>query len=570
MKERFFVSPPFIKRQAGLLALTLFSHPFQPCSAEVGSVSGQLLQNNPVLTTPPPLPTKNTEKLTPPTEKKIEEDEGGPTVYISEVIVKDVSENAKSDVKHLVDRYKNKNMTFPALKNLAINITSLLQKHGERLSYAYIPEQKMQNGILIMNVMNGHIEAIKINQNSSLVNDKTVNRYVAQMYELKDKIKALETSMSRISDLPGVENLSSFLSVGNEAGGSILALDLTAAPRLNGTVLFDNMGSISSGRSRLGVQLNVNSPSGIGDRLQALAYAAPDFLQTNNDSKHGNTLIGRLSYDAPVNVKGWRLGAAVSRVSYRLGGPVLHGLGDGFADVASLYSSWTLLRREKRTINLGATFDYKRMQDKFWGMKNIRHAPILSLQLSGDNQGELWDRPNILQYQFSPSIGRLSNLDDWNGNHTRGRFVKLTENATFMQALYPRISFTLNFSGQQTSKNLDGAEQMSLGGPYAVRAYSNSAASVDSGWVASPSLNLALPWFENASLNLFYDYGKGKIQKFAPSTQKIVLKGYGVGLNYQLNSWFFINASYAWRQGKDELLGPQNKSTGWITTGINF
>lgn len=553
----------------GLMMGTVPLHAATP--AEMGSVSGQILKNNPMLNNPSPRNSEKSETLSLPENTPRPEDENaGAQIEVKLIRVIHVPEVARNEVEKLVADYRNRKMTLNSLRNVAINITSLLQAHGERLSYAYIPDQKITGGVVTIDVMQGRIESIRIHKNSSLVKDSVLNRYVKQMYEFKEQIARVENSLGNVTNLPGVGELTPYLQAGQEPGGSALWLDVTPARRVEGMVVVDNMGSLSSGRTRFGVQANINSPLGLGDRLEALGYAAPDFLQTTNDSNHGNTLIGRLAWDAPVGVRGGRLGLSFSRVSYKLGGPSLRGLGDGYADIASLYGSYPLLRGRRNNLSLGMNIDFKRMNDNFWDMSNRRHAPVFSLPVNGDSQGSLLGKPFILQYGLSPALGVLSNSDEWNGSDTRGRYAVLTESFNYLQGLYPGITLGLNFSGQQASKNLDGAEKMSLGGAYAVRAYSNSAASIDSGFVISPSLNLDVPGMDNTSFQLFYDYGRGKLQKFSAVNQTVALKGYGVGINYNFKTRAFINASYAWRQGRDELVTVQNKATGWITAGIRF
>ncbi len=564
-------------QRANVLAAFCFScqlcvFPAQAVSTvNIGSVSGELLQNNPMLRNDVTPSSKPLEKLDGQHAESIEaEDAGVPAILIKTIHVTHVPPSSQQAVEALIKPFAGKRMTFIALKNLAVRITAMLQEKGERLSYAYIPDQQVTDNTVTLDVLNGHIEAVKLGDNQSLLAHQFVNNYLSKMATRKTQITELEQFMSRIADLPGVGNVSSYLSPGEEPGGSLLTLNLLAGPRVDGVMVFDNMGSVSSGRNRLGMQLNVNSPLGMGDKLQLLAYVAPDFLQINHKSDHGNTLIGRLAYDLPIGYRGSRWGLAVSRVNYKLGGPTLSGLGNGYADIASLYASYPLLRSDNSHLNLGANLDWKRMHDRFWGMNNDRHTPVLGLQLSGDKQGALGRRPWMLQYQLAASAGRISNADEWNGASTRGHFLKLMQNLNYLQSLTPGVNLTLNFTGQQANKNLDGAEKMSLGGAYAVRAYGNSAASVDSGYVISPGISIPVPWLDKARFELFYDYGRGKMQKFAPQSQKVVLKGYGIGLAYNFTQSAFINASYAWRQGNEPLLGPQNKATGWITAGLQF
>lgn len=541
----------------------------------VGFTSGELLQNNPMLNVPSAPRSKGInepqrDSAQSRTENNRRPEERGPEIKVNRIIVINLPVSANKEVLEFVEQYRGVMMTLHELRAVAVEITSLLQVHGERLSYAYIPNQKITDGTVQINVMNGHLEAINIYSNTSLVKDTIINNYVEKIYGMKGSIADTERGLLSISDLPGVGELSPFLSSGAEAGGSILNLELKPASRFDGVIVFDNSGLVSSGRNRIGTQVSVNSPLGLGDRLQALAYFSPDFIQINNDSKHGNTVISRVSYDLPLGANSTRAGASFSRVNYKLGGPVLSGLGDGFAEIASLYGSYSLIRSNSSNMTLGASVDLKRMSDKFWGEENTRTASVLTLQLSGNIPGLLLGKPNIIQYQLAYTGGRLNNNDSWNGLNTKGEFFKANQNIKYQQGLTPGMSFSLTISGQQSSKNLDGAEKMALGGPYAVRAYSNSAASADNAWMISPGFNISVPGVDGMTAEIFYDYANGKIQKFSRQPQNVKLRGYGIGLNYDINSNVFINASYAWRDGHDDLLQSQTKAMGWITAGIRF
>lgn len=219
---------------------------------------------------------------------------------------------------------------------------------------------------------------------------------------------------------------------------------------------------------------------------------------------------------------------------------------------------------------MGFNFDFKNMNDKFWGESNKRSSSLFAVQLTGNISSSFFDKPNMFQYELSPSIGFLKNSDEWNGLSTKGTFHKINYNFKFQQALNSWLIFQLISNGQQSSKNLDGAEKMTLGGPYAVRAYSNSSVSVDKGWVISPSLIMPVYGIDGLTTEVFYDYASGKIQKFSKGPNTVDIRGYGISLNYDLTSNLYINTSYAWRDGHEKLLQSQNKTMGWITAGYRF
>lgn len=557
-----------------LLALP-YLHPAFAVTPPVGagSVSGELLQNNPQLSAPPPpvAEGKTAPLATTPVPQQDDDSHAGPSVMVRQIKVNNVPASCQEAVQRLTASLGNRRMTLKGLKNVAVTLTALMQKHGEFLSYAYIPNQKITDGVVQINVMNGHLERINLLSNASLVRNSVINRYLARINATSSKkIARIGEDLLILSDLPGIGALSPSLARGDTPGGSLLNLELSAAPRYSGYVMVDNMGSESSGRNRAGAQLNVNSPFGLGDRFQALAFFSPDWIQTNKKSTHGNTNIARVSYDAPVSASGTRAGLSFSHVNYKLGGPVLAGLGNGFARVLTLYGSQSILRNARHNLTFSVNAERKFMNDKFWGEKNARQASILRIQFDGSRLGSWWGRGNVLQYSLAWSAGRLSNSDAWNGLNTKGAFYKANQVIKFQQRLLQGVVFNFRLEGQQASKNLDGAEKASLGGPYAVRAYSNSAVSTDNELLASAGLNVAVPGVKGLSAGVFYDYAAGKVNKFSPQPQIVHLQGSGVELNYQFNDKYFINASYAWRIGEDKWLPAQHKAMGWITAGFTF
>ena len=74
-----------------------------------------------------------------------------------------------------------------------------------------------------------------------------------------------------------------------------------------------------------------------------------------------------------------------------------------------------------------------------------------------------------------------SNYDtDQSTSDNNGRNFKGTLNLNRMQKLTDNTNMLIKFNGQLAADNLDGADQLSLGGPNAVRAYPSNEAAGDS------------------------------------------------------------------------------------------
>lgn len=461
-------------------------------------------------------------------------------------------------------------MTLTDVRNVAILVTNVLLDNGESISYAYVPQQQIVDGVVRLNILRGHVEAIQLRRNGSLVSDRAVQRYLAPGLSPEGDLQTAQDQLTRLSELPGMGDITPMLSPGQTSGGTVLTVDTAAGERLNGAFVVDNAGSRVSGRNRIGAQVNVNSPLGLGDRFQAVLYGAPDFLQFNHDSDGGKTLISRVSYDIPVGTQGARAGMAVSRVNYTLGG-LYSDLGDGNATVYSLYGSIPLVRAQSDNVDLGANIDYKRLTDTLFDEPNPRSASVISTQLSGSRQSRLAGLPYILQYQFGVTGGDLHNEDAWNGAQTRGTYVKATQYAKYTQVLYRGLYADLSIQAQQSSRNLDGSEKMTLGGPSAVRAYSNDTVSADGGHLASVQLNAVVPYVAGLTAQVFYDRARATVQKFVSrGANAVTMGGYGFGLNYSLAKRVELNLTHARRMGNHPLLGAQHRAMTWFSTVVRF
>jgi len=122
------------------------------------------------------------------------------------------------------------------------------------------------------------------------------------------------------------------------------------------------------------------------------------------------------------------------------------------------------------------------------------------------------------------------------------------------QNLYKDISLYAGAYGQWADKNLDSAEQLSLGGPSAVRAWQNGDSSGDRGFVSTAELRYTFDQLGKVpgSLQLagFVDYGYSALNSnplagSADNTRNLAGSGFGVSW-FDANS-FSVKSSVAWK-----------------------
>jgi hemolysin activation/secretion protein len=177
------------------------------------------------------------------------------------------------------------------------------------------------------------------------------------------------------------------------------------------------------------------------------------------------------------------------------------------------------------------------------------------------------DRSSI-SYNTNLTFGRLKinnagqESTDSTTTRTKGSFEKLAFNISRNQSL-PELfntNWLVSVDGQTANKNLNSSEQLSLGGPYAVRAYPTGQGSGSQGVIIKTELQY--PYDKNLSFGPFVDVGfiKQYINTYAnwqgtPSTNAkndYSLAATGISAKYKYNE-FNVDGTLAYRIGDNPL-----------------
>ena len=156
-------------------------------------------------------------------------------------------------------------------------------------------------------------------------------------------------------------------------------------------------------------------------------------------------------------------------------------------------------------------------------------------------------------------VDLTDNPSNWStdqaGADNNGRNFKGTLNLNRLNKLTSKTNMLLKFNGQLAADNLDGADQLSLGGPSAVRAYPSNEAAGDLGFIAS--LELKRNFFKNVESTLFYDYGKIRQYKNSSNINlttpnEYSLSGWGVSFDLIANKRVKLNLGWAQALGDND------------------
>ena len=97
----------------------------------------------------------------------------GKTIFVKSFIFSGNLRISSEEIQKLAKEYENKDLTFTKINKLSSSITKLYRENGYFVARAYLPKQSIQDGILKINIIEGHYGEFKL-KNDSLVKDSVV------------------------------------------------------------------------------------------------------------------------------------------------------------------------------------------------------------------------------------------------------------------------------------------------------------------------------------------------------------------------------------------------------------
>lgn len=459
-----------------------------------------------------------------------------------------------------IKEYAGKSYTLGELEKIASLITKAYREEGYFVARAYIPKQDMKDGILEIAIIEGNYGAFKLD-NSSLVNNERVQ---GMLDDIKDanivSTNTLERAMLIINDTPGAKVTGADVMPGQKVGTSDFAIKTEATNPYSGYILGDNYGSKYTGRYRVNLGLNANSPLGYGDKLSLNGV-----MSTTTDLKNG-----KVAYGFPLMDNGLRGELSVAKTTYSLGEELASSDALGTATTLTASLSYPLIRTREETLKLSLDYAHKNMKDEVTSTITKKEADAVNLGATYSKNCILFGLPSSTTATLTLTAG---NLDSPTNLDTDGSYSKISGSVEKSLQFNPELSLTtsLRFQKAIKDKNLDGSEDFSLGGAYGVRAFPDGEHSAENGYIVGAELFYALPSVEgiNHKASIFADTGYASMQNNNGTSEGRQLSD--VGLGYQANyKEFFAKAQIARVIGGEKVESETNHSTklllqvGWL------
>jgi hemolysin activation/secretion protein len=486
-------------------------------------------------------------------------------------------------------------VSFDDLQRVCDAIQNLYRSKGYTVQ-AILPPQKIADGVVKILITEAKLGKVEVEnpQGPTRFSKELAAAYITNANPLGDPLNmdAIERAIIILNETPGVM-VSSQLEAGEKDGETNLRLQLTQPDLVQGRVEANNYGSRTTGANQGVFAMNLNGPLGIGDSASM-----------NGIFSEGSQYVqGAISL--PGSSDGLRLGLVGTYLQYKNVSNYASTGGAGDAWTTGVSAAYPLIRSQGANLNGSVNYDIKSYNNR----NTISNTTISAYNINNVSAGLSGNFIDSIGYGAVTSgtvtavFGQLNILSTSGPNYsqypvpgtspvvyqpiTPNSFSKLSFAANRNQQLVEDGSTTLytSLSGQFASTNLNSAEQIYLGGPYAVRAYPVAQSGGSQGGIFTIELRHQLQ--EKLTLSAFFDGGVVQQYKFMyPNWQVLTnanntysLMGAGMGVKWDYEGWN-IGAMVAWKVGQNPLYnqygqavntdGTSTQPRGWVTASYNF
>lgn len=408
---------------------------------------------------------------------------------------------AEKELQAELASYVGRDCTLGDLKEAAGRITRYYAKRN-LLARAVLPRQTLEGGIVTIQVLEARMGRVKIDPTSKTRLDPALaEAFIHAQNPQGDPVRPgdIATGVSNLGIIPGMQALG-VLDAGEEEGTTDVILKMQEAPLLTGTLVVDNNSAREIGRVRGLVIGTLTDATGRGEQASLIG-------QATKSSRYGQFVAGAPLLDGEMWLEG--SGAALT---YDIPRSVNSAEPAGDAQTVGLTARFLALQTSGEPVNLSVGVEHKWTSDKVAGLTTATNRLAALTFAARRVMRDGWQGGGAFVLDAAVKLGNVdlsrnntNKLLDRATADTQGNYAKLTLSAARRQALWQGGDLQITLSGQLASKNLNSAEQFSLGGMNGTRGYPVNAGSGDQGAMLSVELGHML--LDNLRVATFWDGG---------------------------------------------------------------
>lgn len=412
------------------------------------------------------------------------------------------------------------------LAEMAARITSRYRDSGYLLSYATIPSQSVEAGMVRLVIVEGRIGDISID--GAGPDEAAIEAIVAPvMGEGPLRAATLERAIGLVRDFPGLKVVDVALTRSDIDAGLFALRIKVARNQLRAFTYLDNRGTESVGRMRLFSSASFSSVAFQGDEYRVDLFGMP--------GSGFHYLYGQVQASLPIGRNGLRLTLAASKGDQYLKSVERF---DGDSSNISAQLSYPVLRSRDLSMVAKLSVNEWRSVGEEDGTRMLRdrlRVARLGVELSNEARTRLQGEFTLSQGLGFDGMIRVgdppaSRID------ASGRFTKAALTFQASRPLSDKVRVQGVVAAQYSKRPLLSAEEFSLGGNRIGRAFAFNALTGDRGVGGGAEISYRLTdskhRFANLSLFAFADGGAALQAK--SSDRNRGLASVGVGTRFSL------------------------------------
>ncbi len=447
-----------------------------------------------------------------------------------------------TEIQALLAEYTNRTLSFADLLQIETTITKLYTDNGYINSGAVIPAQNIENGVVVVQVIEGKIDPQDI---QVIVNGRLSEDYILARLKRGTKtplnITELQEALQLLELDPLVENLNAELSVGVNRDRWKLKVEVNQAPAFLPVIFVNNSRPPSVGSFQRGIEINHNNFAGEGDRAS--------FVYKNTEGSNDFDT----SYTIPFN----SLNGTIT-LGYRY---VTSDIVESPFDILGIESKTDEYKLSIRQPII-VTATPNSTQELAVGVELSREAnrttlgdEPLPLSPGSDSNGETkitairffqdWtrrSRQQVLAMRSQFSVGLDAFDSTINDDGPDSRFFAWRSQAQWLRRLdtEANINLLLRSDIQLSTTELVPLERFSIGGIQSVRGYRQDALLGDNGILFSAEVRIPVHRWDNGENSIsvipFADFGTVWSENELLNQDKDTLVSVGMGLQLALSN----------------------------------
>ncbi len=463
------------------------------------------------------------EMESPPIGKELTGD--GTEILVTRIVTNSSEVLSPEEIRTITGGYEGKRITIRGLSEIVNKINDLYRAKSNVIAKAILPPQKVENGVVNIQLIEAKIGALKVENNKYTRSGYFLSGISQQSGELI-RVDALERDLQFFNGTNDV-SMTVELKPGREVGQTDLTLKVLEPKNYNLLIFTDNAGREATGLYRIGAFLSDYSVLGYRDALTLGGIWA-------------NGTLGRsASYNIPVSPYGTRFGVSYDYSTINILPGTFQSVDvAGDSSDLGLTLRQPLLVRERTKVGAHLGFHVKKSATEFAAVtvSSVRGETYnLGLDFTSFGSGGYWYASAIA------TTGLYTNGVD--KDFFKGNAIVIRQ-----QALAESVLGIFRAGGQFSDTDLlPSAEQFQLGGVSTVRGFPEGLLSGDDGYLLSAELQFPFFFRELGGIALkdmlrnyaFIDHGGAFPFKGAGNsiTSNDYLTGAGFGVIMNLSKY---------------------------------